>query len=116
MAVVGASPRSSRPSHQVAAYLSEATDWQVWFVNPAAGSVLGQPTIPSLADLPAVPDLVDVFRRPEHLPGVVEAAIDVGASAVWFQLGLRHEAAAQRAVRGPRCRAGSLPQDRTSAG
>jgi predicted CoA-binding protein len=51
-----------------------------------------------LADLPEVPDIVDVFRRHDAIPGVVDEAIDVGAKVVWLQLGLRHDEAAQKAV------------------
>jgi uncharacterized protein len=52
----------------------------------------------SLADLPEAPDIVDIFRRPEAILGVVEEAIEIGARVVWFQLGLRHDQAARRAV------------------
>jgi predicted CoA-binding protein len=60
--------------------------------------ILGLKSYPSLADLPVVPDIVDVFRRHDELPGVVEEAIAIGARVVWFQLGLRHDAAAARAA------------------
>ncbi|MFP3916015.1 MAG: CoA-binding protein, partial [Actinomycetota bacterium] len=59
--------------------------------------VLGMPCHPSLADLPEPPDIVDCFRKPEDLPGVVEEAIGAGAKVVWFQLGLRNDEAAARA-------------------
>lgn len=99
VAVVGASPRPSRPSYRVAAYLLASTPWRVWFVNPTVDEVLGQRPYPSLARLPEPPDLVDVFRRRKHLPGVVHEAIVVGAGAVWFQLGLRDDDAAATADR-----------------
>ena len=68
---------------------------------------------PSLADLPGVPDLVDVFRRPADLPEVAEDAIAAGAKTLWFQLGLRDDAAAAAgARRRPRRGHGPLPQDR----
>jgi len=98
VAIVGVSANPARPSHEVAAYLQRATRWQLWFVNPTVDEVLGQPTFASLSDLPVVPDLVDVFRRTEHLPTVTAHAIEVGAGAVWFQLGLRHPAAARSAL------------------
>src|ERR1700727_1825485 len=71
VAVVGASSNPARASHFVATYLlSSSTDYTVWFVNPRETSILGRPVYPSLADLPEPPDLVDVFRRSEELPGV----------------------------------------------
>jgi predicted CoA-binding protein len=99
VAVVGASPRPSRPSHGVAEYLRSSTRWRVWFVNPTVDAILGEPSYPSLAALPEAPDLVDVFRRREHLPAVVDEAVDAGAAAVWFQLGLRDDEAAAVADR-----------------
>ncbi len=98
VAVVGISPDSARPSHRVAAYLLGASDWTVYFVNPHIDTVLGRQVHPSLADLPAVPDIVDVFRRAEHLQTVTRQAIEVGADTVWFQLGLVDDVAAATAV------------------
>ena len=98
VAVVGLSADSKRPSRRVAAYLIGATDWTVFLVNPNLDSALGHDVYPSLADLPEPPDLVDTFRRAEHLPGVVDAAIAVGAGAVWFQLGLVDDVAAATAT------------------
>mgnify|MGYP001814103737 CR=1 FL=1 len=97
VAMVGASSNASRASNFVATYLLGATEWTVWFVNPHEKEILGHPVFPSLADLPAVPDLVDVFRRRSDLPGVVGEAIDIGAPAIWFQLGLVHDEAAAEA-------------------
>jgi predicted CoA-binding protein len=71
----------------------------VWFVNPTVDAIFGEPSYPSLAALPEAPDLVDVFRRREHLRAIVDDAIDVGVDAVWFQLGLRHAEAAAAADR-----------------
>lgn len=96
VALVGVSANPLRSSNFVATYLVK-TPYRVYPVNPAYDEVLGLKCHPSLAELPEVPDIVDVFRRPEELPGVVEEAITVGAKAVWFQLGLRHDAAAARA-------------------
>ena len=94
VAMVGASSNPARPSYFVATYLlSSSTDYTVWFVNPRETEILGQPVYPSLAELPGVPDLVDVFRRPEDLPGVAEEAVAVGAKAFWAQLGLHSEEA-----------------------
>lgn len=98
IAVVGASSNPARASHFVATYLlSSSTDYVVWFVNPREASILGRRVYPSLADLPESPDLVDVFRRSEDLPGVAADAIAVGARTFWAQLGLRNREAADTA-------------------
>ncbi len=98
VAMVGASANPARPSHFVATYLlSSSTDFEVYFVNPRETEILGRPVYPSLDALPVVPDLVDVFRRPEDLPAVAAEAIQVGAKTFWAQLGLRSEEAAQTA-------------------
>lgn len=97
VAVVGVSSDSTRPSRRVAAYLIGATEWSVYLVNPNLETALGRPVYPSLADLPEPPDIVDTFRRAEYLPGVVDAAVAVGAGAVWFQLGLIDDNAAATA-------------------
>ena len=94
--MVGASPNPARASNFVATYLL-STDLEMYFVNPNASEILGHPVYPSLDALPVVPDLVDVFRRPEDLPDVLDATIDVGASTFWTQFGLYDEALAQRA-------------------
>ena len=96
IAVVGLSPKPNRPSHQVARYMQEA-GYRILPVRPAVESILGEPAYASLADLPEVPDLVDVFRAPEHVPEVVEACIALGAPALWLQEGVVHEEAAARA-------------------
>ena len=98
VAMVGASANPARPSYFVATYLlSSSTDFEVYFVNPREIEILGRPVYPSLDALPVVPDLVDVFRRPEDLPAVAAEAIQVGAKTFWAQLGLRSEEAAQTA-------------------
>jgi uncharacterized protein len=95
VAMVGASANPSRASFFVATYLlSSSTDYTVWFVNPRETSILGRPVYPSLAALPGVPDLVDVFRRAEDLPGVAAEAVAAGAHTFWAQLGLRNDEAA----------------------
>lgn len=66
-------------------------------VRPALERILGEPSYASLADLPEVPDLVDVFRAPEHVPEIVEACIALGVPALWLQEGVVHEEAAARA-------------------
>lgn len=90
IAVVGLSPDPNRPSNGVAAAL-QRRGYEIVPVNPNCDVVLGQRSYPSLADVPGEIDLVDVFRREEHLPGVAREAVAVGARAVWFQLGLSSE-------------------------
>ncbi|MGF1665013.1 MAG: CoA-binding protein [Acidimicrobiia bacterium] len=97
IALVGISANPLRSSNFVATYLVK-TPYTVYAVNPVYEEVLGVRCYPSLADLPEPPDIVDAFRRTEELPSVVDEAIAVGAKAVWFQLGLRHDEAAARAV------------------
>jgi uncharacterized protein len=100
IAVVGASSNPARASHFVATYLlSSSTDYTVWFVNPRESSILGRRVYPSLADLPAPPDLVDVFRRREDLPAVAADAVAFGARTFWAQLGLYSQEAADLAHR-----------------
>lgn len=90
VAVVGASPNPARASNFVATYLLASTDYDVYFVNPNAREVLGRPVWKTLADLPVVPDLVDVFRRRQDLPGVLDEvlALPPGVRTFWLQFGL----------------------------
>ncbi|MDH3500419.1 MAG: CoA-binding protein [Acidimicrobiia bacterium] len=97
VALVGVSANPIRSSNFVATYLIR-THLRVYPVNPHYDEVLGMKCYPSLADLPEVPDIVDVFRTPDEIPGVVDEAIAIGATTVWFQLGLRHDAAAATAA------------------
>jgi predicted CoA-binding protein len=98
IAIVGASPRRERPSHEVMAYLQRRGYWTIP-VNPfAAGGTINDETVyASLAEVPEPIDMVDVFRRSEAAGSVVDAAITVGAKVVWMQLGVRDDAAAARA-------------------
>jgi predicted CoA-binding protein len=97
IAIVGASDKPSRASYFVATYLLSSSRYRVYFVNPVAKEILGQPVYKSLADLPEVPDLVDVFRRHEDLPTVLEETLAVGAKTLWLQLGSWHEEVAAKA-------------------
>lgn len=97
IAIVGASDKPSRASYFVATYLLSSSSYRVYFVNPVAKEILGRPVYKSLADLPEVPDLVDVFRRHEDLPTVLDEALAVGAKTLWLQLGSWHEEVAARA-------------------
>lgn len=95
VAIVGVSSKRSRASNFVATYLlGKPDDFEVWFVNPRETEVLGRTVYPSLADLPGVPDMVDVFRRSEDLPAVAEEAVRIGAKVFWAQLGLSNDDAA----------------------
>jgi uncharacterized protein len=95
VAVVGASANPMRASHEVWSYLKSASDYELYLVNPTINEIEGTPVYPSLADLPVVPDLVDVFRRHEYLPTVLEDTIKVGAKVLWLQLGLWHDQVAR---------------------
>ena len=97
IAVVGLSPNSDRPSHRVASYL-QAQGYRIVPVNPTAPEVLGECSYPDLASVPKAVDVVDIFRQPEHVPAIVEAAIAKGAKAIWMQEGIVHEEAAVRAA------------------
>jgi len=97
VALVGVSANPIRSSNFVASYLIR-TDFVTYPVNPMYDEVLGMTCYSSLTDLPEAPDIVDVFRREDQIPGVVEEAIAVGAKVVWFQLGLRHDEAARMAL------------------
>jgi uncharacterized protein len=89
IAVVGLSTDPGRPSYAVAAYLQRA-GYRIIPVNPKAKVILGEICYPDVASIPHPVDLVDVFRRPEDLTAVARDAIEGGARAIWFQLGLIH--------------------------
>ena len=99
VAIVGASANPSRASNFVATYLLASTGYEVYFVNPNATEILGRPVYRSLAELPVVPDLVDVFRRPDDLSGVLDAvlALDPLPRTFWLQFGLFDADLARRA-------------------
>jgi predicted CoA-binding protein len=97
VALVGVSNNPIRSSNFVASYLVR-TPFRTYAVNPAYDEVLGMKCYESLFDLPEVPDIVDVFRRHDAIPEVVDQAIEIGAKVVWLQLGLRHEEAARKAA------------------
>ena len=96
LAVVGLSSKCMRPSHGVSEYMQEH-GYRIIPVNPQEESVLGEKCYASLDEVPEPFDVVVIFRRPEFVPEVVEAAIRKGAKAVWMQEGVIHEAAAARA-------------------
>ena len=96
IAVVGLSPDPSRPSHGVARYL-QRHGFRIIPVNPNVEEILGEKCYPDLASIPEKVDAVDVFRRSEEVPPIVEDAIKIKAKAVWLQEGVVSEKAARRA-------------------
>jgi predicted CoA-binding protein len=103
IAVVGLSPDPTRPSHGVARAL-QRFGYRVIPVNPSVEIVLGEPAVASLAQLPEVleaderVDIVDVFRRPAYVGGIVAECIRLGLPAIWLQEGVIDRAAAERAA------------------
>jgi len=96
IAVVGLSPDPGKPSFEVAAYLQRA-GFRIIPVNPACQEILGERCYPTLTDVPGELEIVDVFRRAEFLPEIVEQAIAKGAKVVWMQEGVVNQQAADRA-------------------
>ncbi len=96
IAVVGLSSNPMRPSHGVAEYL-QSVGYRIIPVNPNESEVLGEKSYARLEDVPERIEIVEVFRRAEEVPPVVESAIRVGAKVVWMQLGIVNEAAAEKA-------------------
>ncbi|MFC1619009.1 CoA-binding protein [Candidatus Neomarinimicrobiota bacterium] len=87
IAIVGLSPNETRPSYGVAKYLL-GQGYTIIPVNPGHMEILGQRSYPSLAEIPEPIDIVDVFRRPEHVVPIAQEAVAVGAKAFWLQLGI----------------------------
>jgi predicted CoA-binding protein len=96
IAVVGLSGKRFRPSYGVADYLKRS-GYRIIPVNPRETEVLGETAYPDLDAFPGPIDIVDIFRRSEHVPEIVEAAIRKGAKLIWMQEGVYHEEAARRA-------------------
>ncbi len=96
IAVVGLSSRGHRPSYGVAEYLQSA-GYRVIPVNPREKEVLGEKSYARLEDIPEHVDIVNIFRRSEFVPDIVESAIRIGARGVWMQEGVIHPQAAERA-------------------
>lgn len=98
VAVVGISGDPERPSHAVARYLQGA-GYRIVPVNPTLPEVLGEKCYPSLSDYVGRLDIVDIFRKPDAVPAIVEEALALGAACVWMQEGVTHPEAATRAER-----------------
>ena len=96
IAVVGLSSNPVRPSYAVTEYM-QSSGYHIIPVNPNETDVLGEPSYARLEDAPQKIEIVDVFRRPEEVAPVVDAAIRVGAKVIWMQLGIANEAAARKA-------------------
>jgi len=96
IAVVGLSSKKHRPSYGVSEYMQRA-GYRIIPVNPNEESVLGEKAYPILETIPERVDIVNIFRRSEFVPEIVEQAIRIGAQAIWMQEGVVHEEAAERA-------------------
>lgn len=96
IAMVGLSSNPYRPSHFAAIYML-AEGYHVIPVNPREQTILGQTSYPSLQVIPEPVEIVDIFREPKAVPGIVEEAIAIGAKVIWMQLGVIHLEAAQHA-------------------
>ena len=96
IAVVGLSPKEVRPSFGVARYL-QSVGYKIIPVNPGHSEILGEKSYPSLLDIPFKIDVIDVFRRSELVMPIAEAAIEIGAKAIWFQDFVINEEAASKA-------------------
>ena len=104
VAVIGVSKNPDRASHQVAAYLIEQTHLDVYLVNPTVSEdILGQQVYKSVAELPLVPDIIDVFRKGEDMPAVFDSEFPAISSQApgktwWMQLGIENQEVAQKAA------------------
>ncbi len=96
VAVVGVSPNPRRPSCKVARYLTRH-GYQVIPVNPYAKEILGKTSYPDLSSIPEPVEVVNIFRRSEEVPSIVDEAIKIGAKALWMQEGVINEEAASKA-------------------
>src|SRR3954471_14128633 len=96
IAVVGLSSKKWRASYGVSEYMQES-GYRIIPVNPKEKEVLGEKCYTRLEDIPEKPDIVDIFRRSEAVPEIVDSAIRIGARAVWMQQGIAHKEAAERA-------------------
>ena len=96
IAIVGLSPNESRPSFGVARGL-QRKGYRIIPVRPLVDEVLGEKAYPDLESLPDLPDIVDVFRAPAHVPAIVDSCIQLGIKRLWLQDGVVHEEAVQKA-------------------
>lgn len=99
VAIVGASDNPERPVYGVSEWLLDHSHFDIYFVNPRLQTFFGHDVYPSIADIPAWVDIVDVFRNVADVPTVLDEAIAVKAKSMWLQLGLRDDLSANRAVK-----------------
>lgn len=97
IAIVGVSEKADRPSNGVVRWLMDNTDYDLYFVNPALDSLFGSPVYKNLKDIPVALDIVDVFRKPADCLPVAQEALEVGAKAIWLQLGITSSEVAELA-------------------
>ncbi|MDZ8070166.1 MAG: CoA-binding protein [Nostoc sp. DedQUE08] len=97
IAIVGHSDKRDRTSYQIAQFLRQK-GYTVYAVNPRIKEIDGQPSYAALQELPEPVDIVNVFRRCEYLPEIVDEAISITAKTVWTQLGIWHQPSAQKAI------------------
>ncbi len=99
IAVVGLSSDEGRPSNRVARYLQDE-GYRILPVNPNETKVLGEPSFPSLLEVPEPIDIVDVFRRLEHTPAIATESVRIGAKVLWLQVGIVSDEARRIAIEG----------------
>ena len=99
IAVIGLSERPDRPSHYVSEYM-QSQGYRMFPVNPSIESVLGERSYTSLSELPEKPDVVNVFRVPSFIPGIVDEMLELGLKNLWVQQGIVHQEAAAKAEEG----------------
>ena len=96
IAVVGLSPNKLRPSYGVSDYM-KSQGYRIIPVNPGHAEILGEKAYRDLDSIPEPVEIVDIFRQSEFVPGIVDAAIRIGAKVIWMQEGVEHAEAAQKA-------------------
>jgi hypothetical protein len=96
IAIVGISADESKDSFRVAKYLQEH-DYKIIPVNPKYSEILGENCYPDLKSIPEKIDIVNIFRKPEAVPPIIDEAIEIGAKVIWMQLGICHNEAAEKA-------------------
>ncbi len=96
VAIVGVSNKPDRASYQVAQYLREHTPYTFFYINPVLEELFGEKVYKSLADVPGQIDIVDVFRKSEDIPPVMDAAIEARVGTFWMQLGIENQDQAAR--------------------
>jgi hypothetical protein len=99
IAVIGLSENPAKPSHYVSEYMQQH-GYKIYPVNPALQSVLSEKSYPSLAALPIKPDIVNVFRLPSFIPGIVDEMLALDLHELWVQQGIVNREAAERAEEG----------------